>query len=138
MKQNLCVRCLDESDVETESCFKDARGQHACARHAHEDGTHVKQKLCVKCLMETDTETHSRHARQDGTHVKLKQNLCAKCFKSNIHQTCTVYLQFSVECVFYIYSLRLVLFVCKQNGHYIHLTISYHKLIPTLINNNIE
>ena len=78
--QALCVKCLGKG-VETSSHYWDALGRHACARHAREDGVHVKQALCVKCLV-NDVETQSaykdalgrhacaRHAREDGTYLK--------------------------------------------------------------------
>ena len=74
-----CWKCF-VAGIITYANYKDLQGRAACARHAREDGVHVKQALCVKCL-QNDVETESRykdalgrhacarHAREDGTHT---------------------------------------------------------------------
>ena len=78
--EHQCWKCF-VGGIIISAHYKDLQGRAACARHAREDGVHVKQALCMKCL-ENGVETQSaykdalgrhacaRHAREHGTHVK--------------------------------------------------------------------
>ena len=87
-----CWKCF-VGGIIVYACYKDLQGRAACARHAREDGVHVKQALCVKCLgngVETNScykdalgrHACAKHAREDGTHVK--KALCVKCLGKGV------------------------------------------------------